>query len=171
MMKHNAILCNSGHFDCEVDAAALSRLAVEHFPSGRISKVSVSQMGVSSTCWPRGRLVNLAAGNGHPAEIMDMSFAVQALSLEWMAKHASSLEKRSTTSRQRSTTRSAVSSWPLWDWPLTPLPQSRRLTSPAGTELLFRERKPARRTLFETAFALKLRIYSFLWLTDRKNLI
>src|SRR5699024_6643453 len=41
-----------------------------------------------------GRLVNLAAGNGHPAEIMDMSFAVQALSLEWMAKHAGQLEKK-----------------------------------------------------------------------------
>ena len=41
-----------------------------------------------------GRLVNLAAGNGHPAEIMDMSFAVQALSLEWMAKHAGKLEKK-----------------------------------------------------------------------------
>ena len=40
------------------------------------------------------RLVNLAAGNGHPAEIMDMSFAVQALSLEWMAKHAGALEKK-----------------------------------------------------------------------------
>ena len=41
-----------------------------------------------------GRLVNLAAGNGHPAEIMDMSFAVQVLSLEWMAKHAPALEKK-----------------------------------------------------------------------------
>ena len=41
-----------------------------------------------------GRLVNLAAGNGHPAEIMDMSFAVQALSLEWMARHARMLEKK-----------------------------------------------------------------------------
>ena len=42
----------------------------------------------------QGRLVNLAAGNGHPAEIMDMSFAVQALSLEWLAKHRDGLEKR-----------------------------------------------------------------------------
>ena len=41
-----------------------------------------------------GRLVNLAAGNGHPAEIMDMSFAVQALSLEWLARHKDTLEKK-----------------------------------------------------------------------------
>ena len=41
-----------------------------------------------------GRLVNLAAGNGHPAEIMDMSFAVQALALEWLVKHSGGLEKR-----------------------------------------------------------------------------
>ena len=41
-----------------------------------------------------GRLVNLAAGNGHPAEIMDMSFAVQALSLEWLARHRDQLETR-----------------------------------------------------------------------------
>ena len=41
-----------------------------------------------------GRLVNLAAGNGHPAEIMDMSFAVQALTLEWLVKHRDSLEKK-----------------------------------------------------------------------------
>ena len=41
-----------------------------------------------------GRLVNLAAGNGHPAEIMDMSFSVQALALEWLVKHKDSLEKK-----------------------------------------------------------------------------
>ena len=88
VMKHNAILCNSGHFDCEVDVAALGRLAEERFPGGRTSRASASPDGRILNVLAEGRLVNLAAGNGHPAEIMDMSFAVQALSLEWMAKHA-----------------------------------------------------------------------------------
>ena len=94
VMKHNAILCNSGHFDCEVDAAALSRLAVEHFPRRQNIEGFRLSDGRILNLLAEGRLVNLAAGNGHPAEIMDMSFAVQALSLEWMAKHASSLEKK-----------------------------------------------------------------------------
>lgn len=94
MMKDNVILCNSGHFDCEVDVAALRGMAAEtverragiegfRMPDGRILNVLAE-----------GRLVNLAAGNGHPAEIMDMSFAVQALSLEWLVKHRNELEKR-----------------------------------------------------------------------------
>ena len=94
LMKDNAILCNSGHFDCEVDVAALRALAVEkverrasiegfRLPDGRTLNVLAD-----------GRLVNLAAGNGHPAEIMDMSFAVQALSLEWLAKNHKGLEKK-----------------------------------------------------------------------------
>ena len=94
VMKNNAILTNAGHFDCEVDVAGLARLAVKRelrreniegftLPDGRVLNV----IG-------EGRLVNLAAGNGHPAEIMDMSFAVQALALEWLVKHQDSLEKK-----------------------------------------------------------------------------
>ena len=94
MMKHNAILCNSGHFDCEVDVAALGRLAEERFPRRQNIEGFRLPDGRILNVLAEGRLVNLAAGNGHPAEIMDMSFAVQALSLEWMAKHAQSLEKK-----------------------------------------------------------------------------
>ena len=94
VMKHNAFLTNAGHFDCEVDVAGLAKLAVKQeerrdnivgytLPDGRVLNV----IGA-------GRLVNLAAGNGHPAEIMDMSFAVQALSLEWLARHRDGLEKK-----------------------------------------------------------------------------
>ena len=94
VMKDNAILCNSGHFDCEVDVRALGEMAVERFerraniegfrlPDGRVLNVLAE-----------GRLVNLAAGNGHPAEIMDMSFAVQALSLEWLARHRGELVRK-----------------------------------------------------------------------------
>ena len=94
VMKHNALLTNAGHFDCEVDVAGLAGMAVKRelrrdniegftLPDGRVLNV----IG-------EGRLVNLAAGNGHPAEIMDMSFAVQALALEWLAKHRDNLEKK-----------------------------------------------------------------------------
>ena len=92
-MKNNAILCNAGHFDVEVDVAGLRAMAVKveerreniqgyTLPDGRILNV----LG-------EGRLVNLACGNGHPAEIMDMSFAVQALTAEWIAKQ-DKLEKK-----------------------------------------------------------------------------
>lgn len=94
VMKQNALLCNAGHFDCEVDVAGLAAMSVKQelrrdnivgymLPDGRILNVIAE-----------GRLVNLAAGNGHPAEIMDMSFAVQALALEWLVKHQDSLEKK-----------------------------------------------------------------------------
>ena len=94
VMKNNAILTNAGHFDCEVDVAGLAKMAVRRevrreniegftLPDGRVLNV----IG-------EGRLVNLAAGNGHPAEIMDMSFAVQALALEWLVKHRDGLEKK-----------------------------------------------------------------------------
>ena len=94
VMKDNAVLCNAGHFDVEVDVAALRALSVKQeerrnniigytLPDGRTLNV----LG-------EGRLVNLACGMGHPAEIMDMSFAVQALSLKWLAAHREGLEKK-----------------------------------------------------------------------------
>ena len=94
VMKDNAILCNSGHFDCEVDVKRLGELAVERFSRRENIEGFRLPDGRTLNVLAEGRLVNLAAGNGHPAEIMDMSFAVQALSLEWMAKHAGQLEKR-----------------------------------------------------------------------------
>ena len=94
VMKDNAILCNSGHFDCEVDVKRLGELAVERFSRRENIEGFRLPDGRTLNVLAEGRLVNLAAGNGHPAEIMDMSFAVQALSLEWMAKHAGQLEKK-----------------------------------------------------------------------------
>lgn len=94
VMKDNAILCNSGHFDCEVDVAALSAMAGETF--SRRANIQGYRLpdGRTLNVLAEGRLVNLAAGNGHPAEIMDMSFAVQALSLEWLVKHQNQLETK-----------------------------------------------------------------------------
>ena len=94
VMKDGVLLSNSGHFDVEIDKVALSEMAVEEWqrkpnirgyrmPDGRILNLLAE-----------GRLVNLAAGNGHPAEIMDMSFAIQAKGLEYLAKNRGKLENK-----------------------------------------------------------------------------
>ena len=94
VMKNNAVLCNSDHFDCEVDVAALRSMAAETFSRRQGIEGFRLPDGRTLNVLAEGRLVNLAAGNGHPAEIMDMSFAVQALSLEWLVKHQQGLEKK-----------------------------------------------------------------------------
>lgn len=87
VMKNNAILCNAGHFDCEVDIATLKKEAVSaEERRNNIIGYTLAD-GRTLNVLGEGRLVNLACGMGHPAEIMDMSFAVQALSLKWMADH------------------------------------------------------------------------------------
>ena len=92
-MKDNAILCNAGHFDVEVDVAGLAAMAV----SRRVRRENIEgftlENGKTLNVLGEGRLVNLACGNGHPAEIMDMSFAVQALTAEWLVKQPH-LEKK-----------------------------------------------------------------------------
>ncbi|NMP22282.1 adenosylhomocysteinase [Sulfobacillus harzensis] len=87
-MKDGAILANAGHFDVEVDVRALKQLAVATRP-GRSSEVTGYEMPDGRVLWllAEGRLVNLAAGDGHPAEIMDLTFALQALSLEDLLEH------------------------------------------------------------------------------------
>ncbi|MCD8144038.1 MAG: adenosylhomocysteinase [Oscillospiraceae bacterium] len=94
VMKDQAILCNAGHFDCEVDVASLRRMAVKQ--EVRRNNIVGYQLpdGRTLNVLGEGRLVNLACGMGHPAEIMDMSFAVQALSLKWLVDHRDSLETR-----------------------------------------------------------------------------
>ncbi|MGH9155471.1 MAG: adenosylhomocysteinase [Acidimicrobiales bacterium] len=93
-MKDGAIVANSGHFDVEIDLVALGELAaggrrpvrpsVEEFLVGDRRVLVVAE----------GRLVNLGAAEGHPAAVMDMSFANQALSAEWVVRHAATLEPR-----------------------------------------------------------------------------
>ncbi len=100
VMKDGAILANSGHFDIEIDLVTLAEMAgddnrkavrplVEEFlvsggPHGERRILIVAE----------GRLVNLGAGEGHPAAVMDMSFANQALTAEWVVQNASALERR-----------------------------------------------------------------------------
>ena len=86
LMKDGAILTNAGHFDVEVDIAALRSYAVESYEARHNIQAYVLPSGKTLYVIGEGRLVNLAAGDGHPAEIMDMSFAVQALSAEMLAK-------------------------------------------------------------------------------------
>jgi adenosylhomocysteinase len=93
-MKDGAILANSGHFDAEIELPALLDLAkggvrevrtdVEEYDFGDKKLYLIAQ----------GRLVNLSAAEGHPASVMDMSFANQALGAEWVAQHHGELERR-----------------------------------------------------------------------------
>lgn len=91
-MKDGAILTNAGHFDVEVDMAGLEKLAVEKYDARHNIQGYVLPNGKTLFTIAEGRLVNLAAGDGHPAEIMDMSFAIQALSAEYLAANCSSLK-------------------------------------------------------------------------------
>ena len=91
-MKDGAILTNAGHFDVEVDMAGLEKLAVEKYEARHNIQGYVLPNGKTLFTIAEGRLVNLAAGDGHPAEIMDMSFAVQALSAEYLAKNRGRLQ-------------------------------------------------------------------------------
>jgi adenosylhomocysteinase len=92
VMKDGAVVANSGHFDVEIDKTALEEMSegkrrirefVDEYtmPDGR----KINLLG-------EGRLVNLAAAEGHPAAVMDMSFANQALSVEWMVKQGKDLK-------------------------------------------------------------------------------
>ena len=92
-MRHNVLLANAGHFDCEVAVAALREMAVSSALRRENIVGYTLPNGNTLNVLAEGRLVNLAAGNGHPAEIMDMSFAVQALAAEWLTKQTG-LEKK-----------------------------------------------------------------------------
>ncbi len=90
-MKDGAILCNAGHFDVEVDVAGLRAMALEAAPARNNIMGYRLENGKKIYVLAEGRLVNLAAGDGHPAEIMDMSFAIQALSARYLLQHRAEL--------------------------------------------------------------------------------
>ena len=94
VMKDGALLSNSGHFDVEIDKVALSDMAVEEWDRKPNIRGYRMADGRILNLLAEGRLVNLAAGNGHPAEIMDMSFAIQAKGLEYLAKNRGKLENK-----------------------------------------------------------------------------
>ena len=92
LMKDGAILTNAGHFNVEVDIEALEKMAVKKYDARHNIQGYVMPDGKTLFTIAEGRLVNLAAGDGHPAEIMDMSFAIQALSAEYLANNRDSLK-------------------------------------------------------------------------------
>ena len=93
-MKDGAIIANSGHFNVEIDIPALDELAVEKSNAREFVEAYTLADGRTLFLIGEGRLVNLASAEGHPASVMDMSFANQALSLEYIAKNQQKLENR-----------------------------------------------------------------------------
>ncbi|MBQ8403837.1 MAG: adenosylhomocysteinase [Clostridia bacterium] len=87
VMKDGVLLANSGHFDVEINKKDLLALSVSHGERKPSIEGFTMADGRKINLLAEGRLVNLAAGNGHPAEIMDMSFAIQAKGLEYLATH------------------------------------------------------------------------------------
>lgn len=93
-MKDGAICCNAGHFDCEVAVADLEKLAVESWEARENIRGYRLANGNRIYILAQGRLVNLASGDGHPAEIMDMSFAIQALGAEYIVKNGRNIKEK-----------------------------------------------------------------------------
>lgn len=94
VMKDGAILANSGHFDSEINLKALGSLSEGKKRVRESVEEYLLQDGRKLFLLGEGRLVNLAAAEGHPAAVMDMSFANQALGAEWIAENATQLEKK-----------------------------------------------------------------------------
>jgi adenosylhomocysteinase len=93
-MKDGAVVCNSGHFNVEIDIPALEKLSRERRPMRDSVEEFRLHDGRRIHLLADGRLINLAAAEGHPASVMDMSFANQALAAEFMVKNHASLQKK-----------------------------------------------------------------------------
>ncbi len=94
IMKNGAIISNSGHFNVEIDIPALEKMASSKRTTRSFVEEYSMKDGRKINLLGEGRLINLASAEGHPPSVMDMSFADQALSCEFMAKNHGTLEKR-----------------------------------------------------------------------------
>jgi len=94
VMKDKAIVCNSGHFNVEIDIPALQKLSKKRRFTREFVEEFILSNGRRIYLLGDGRLINLAAAEGHPAQVMDMSFANQALAAEYMKKNYKKLEKK-----------------------------------------------------------------------------
>jgi len=92
-MKDGAVLCNSGHFNVEIDIPALEKLSTAKKPARPFVEEFAMKDGRKLYLLGEGRLINLSSAEGHPAAVMDMSFANQALSAEYLVKHAADLKR------------------------------------------------------------------------------
>ena len=93
-MKDGAICANAGHFDCEVSRKDLERIATKKYEARKNIEGYVLPNGKTVFLMAEGRLVNLAAGDGHPAEIMDLSFAMQALAAQYLLNNGKNMESK-----------------------------------------------------------------------------
>jgi adenosylhomocysteinase len=93
-MKDRAIVANSGHFNVELDLEGLAGMATSRREAREFVEEFTLADGKRIFVLGEGRLINLASAEGHPASVMDMSFANQALSAEYMAGNAASLERK-----------------------------------------------------------------------------
>jgi adenosylhomocysteinase len=93
-MKDGAVVCNSGHFNVEIDIPALEKMSLAKRRTREFVDEYTLRDGRKLYLLGEGRLINLAAAEGHPAVVMDMSFADQALSVEYMVKNAQKLEPK-----------------------------------------------------------------------------
>jgi adenosylhomocysteinase len=93
-MKSGAIVANSGHFDVEINKGDLDAITEETFEARPLVEGHRTKDGREIFLLADGRLVNLATAEGHPAAVMDMSFANQALAAEYMVQNANELEKK-----------------------------------------------------------------------------
>jgi adenosylhomocysteinase len=94
MMKSGAIVCNSGHFNVEIDIPALEAMTSERRAMRDFVEEFTTKDGRKLYLLADRRLVNLSAAEGHPAMVMDMSFANQALSVEYLLSNVKSLKKQ-----------------------------------------------------------------------------
>jgi adenosylhomocysteinase len=94
VMKNGAIVANSGHFNVEINIPALEKMSTEVRKPREFIDQYVLKDGRAINLLGEGRLINLAAAEGHPASVMDLSFANQALSLEYIVQHGEELENR-----------------------------------------------------------------------------
>jgi adenosylhomocysteinase len=91
-MKDGAVICNSGHFNVEIDIPALEKLSSSKKPARPFVDEYTMKDGRRIYLLAEGRLVNLSSAEGHPAAVMDMSFANQALAAEYLVKHGKELQ-------------------------------------------------------------------------------
>ena len=94
LMKDGAIISNSGHFNVEIDIPALEKMSSSKRTTRNFIEEYSLKDGRKINLLGEGRLINLAAAEGHPASVMDMSFADQALSVDYLVKNHNSLEKK-----------------------------------------------------------------------------
>ena len=117
VMKDGAIVCNSGHFNVELDIPSLEKQARKRrMVRSGVEEFTLRKNGHRVSLLGEGRLVNLATAEGHPSSVMDMSFANQALGAGYIVKNYKHLEKRCIRSRRPSIKKLRGSNWREWAW-------------------------------------------------------